>query len=133
MAGNITHALVKTLNTYSGPILDIDDLFITGFLAKSAAIRIHENNLIAKTNCEDMCDLYQKVAIFECQDINKSWLEWKDTSYEYCRNIYYLKIFAIIIGILIVISIAIVGLVFAYRYFRYYKSEEKQGAPIQAV
>ena len=115
MAGNITHSLVETLDQYSGPVLDIDDVFITGILAETAGIKVHENDLIVWSDCRHVCALHWKVAIFECEDINKFWSEWRDTSYEYCRNIYYLKIFAIIIGILIVISIAIVGLVFAYR------------------
>ena len=122
MAGNITHTLLETIDQYSGDVFTIDDLFITGFVSEKARITRHWTDLIVYLDCTDarLCKLHWKVAIFECEDtkeIKKFWSEWKDTSYQYCRNVYFLKILGIT---LCVLTLVIVITLCCYYYF--YKS-----------
>ena len=89
MSGNITHKLLKTIDEYSGYVLDIDDAFVTGVIAKKARIKRFSIKLIAIMNClhTNVCPFHKKAVIYECSDKNQTeefWSEWKGTPYEKC-------------------------------------------------
>ena len=85
---NITHTLLKAIDSYSGYVLDIDDAFITGIVAEEAGIARYDSKLISWSGCYRVCPLFNAILMGECsdkQEIEESWYKWGNTSSEFCR------------------------------------------------
>ena len=125
-SGNITHKLLKAVDEYSGYVLDIDDMFITGMMAEKAGVERHKTNLIADTGCKNASAIEERVVIFQCKDqgqIEQFWSDFKgNTSSNECLNytIYARTtsapspashlIPAIIFFVILIIGLAVIGL-----------------------
>ena len=88
-SGNITHTLLKTIDTYSGPFYFNDDMLITGIIAEKAGIARHKTALIRWTDCNQVCLLFQTPIIYQCRHKNEIlnvWSKWKNTSFVNCKK-----------------------------------------------
>ena len=88
-SGNITHKLLKAVDEYSGYVLDIDDMFITGMMAEKAGVERHKTNLIAWMGCENVSVIEERIVTFQCKDqgqIQQFWSDFKGNapSNEFC-------------------------------------------------
>ncbi|XP_054166557.1 beta-1,3-galactosyltransferase 1-like [Oppia nitens] len=78
-----TVTLEQLIDSYTGPILDHEDLFITGIIAHTYDINRYHNQLIHWTDqCSDVCLYYGYPVVFECSDtqINDWWIHIKTKS-----------------------------------------------------
>ena len=61
--------LFKAFNSYSGYILDVEDVFVNGILAQNSSIDRFGSNLFQFNGCNitDVCLLYKYPVMFNCQ------------------------------------------------------------------
>lgn len=88
--------LYKTISNYSGPVLDIDDLFITGVIAEKAKIRKYDSSLFGGYCGTNACYMHNMLVFHGCEFVNQTfyiWNSWKQTSEQECDRIY--RIFGI--------------------------------------
>ena len=124
-SANITHTLLKTIDSYSGPYYFIDDMFITGIIAEKAGIPRYETELIQFIDC-NICSFFQTPVIYQCrnkEEMEEFWDDWKKTSHEFCRNVFILKVFLLVALSLVILGVVVSGLVIGsvYIYNTYIK------------
>jgi hypothetical protein len=82
MTKNIIKLLLDVLKEYSGPVLDIDDVFITGVLAEKAGVERYDSNKFKFTNqCEkqtDVCSMFDIFVLMNCNTANDIIEFWKN-------------------------------------------------------
>ena len=75
--------LLETLETYSDPVLDIEDQFVTGLLAEKAGVpRFDLPQLILRHSCnlEHKCEISERIVITNChssEDLIQLYENWK--------------------------------------------------------
>jgi hypothetical protein len=90
MTKDIFEPMIRTIEHYSGPVFDIEDMFITGFLAERAGIKRYDSNLllISMICFTDICEMFSNIALINCDsadEILKLWEKWKETTPESCN------------------------------------------------
>ena len=80
---------------YTGPVLYIDDLYLTGIIAKQFNISIHDSPefFLSSSDNEfcgiDVCTLHTISTFHGCNSVNQTrnlWDLWSNTSLQYCRD-----------------------------------------------
>jgi hypothetical protein len=100
--------LIETLDQYSGPVIVMEDVFITGLLAQRAGIQRHNSKKFFITNgCRiGVCFMFDFIVMFECKTIDQKldfWKRWKDTTPESCESFgNHLRVIDILIVILFI-------------------------------
>jgi hypothetical protein len=106
--------LIQTLDQYSGPVIVLEDVFITGLLAQRAGIQRHDNKKFFFNNgCRiGVCFMFDFIVVFECKTIDEQlnfWKRWKDTTLESCKKFgNHLRVIDILIVILFICFILFV-------------------------
>jgi len=89
MSKNVIKKLLKTVDQYSGPVLDIDDVFMTGVIADKARVRKFNSYMFGEYCGYNDCHLHNMLVIHGCDSVNGTldlWNSWKKTSSERCRR-----------------------------------------------
>jgi hypothetical protein len=94
MAEDALNTLIKALEHYPDVVIDIDDVFITGILAKFAGIKRYSTNKISFTsNCKgrtDFCFMFNTYVLMlnncKAKDTVKFWNKWQNTTQESCKS-----------------------------------------------
>ncbi|XP_054161218.1 beta-1,3-galactosyltransferase 1-like [Oppia nitens] len=81
--------MYKTLSSsnFSEPVLDIDDLFMTGVLAQRSRVRIYHDNRFDYYCHTNVCPLNNMLAIHGCDSVNKTlyiWDKWQKSNDSQC-------------------------------------------------
>jgi hypothetical protein len=87
MTKNAVRPLLDTLEEYSGPVFDLDDVFITGVLAEKAMVERHLNNKFKYRNGNNVCLMFDTFALMNsgsANDMIEFWKKWNQTSPESC-------------------------------------------------
>ena len=74
--------LLSTLETYSGRILDQEDLFVTGVLAKEAGVPLFEGLRIIYRGLPFKCGIHNQIALTCCisgEDLVRNYENWKNS------------------------------------------------------
>jgi hypothetical protein len=105
--------LIQTLDQYSGPVIVLEDVFITGLLAQRAGIQRHDNKKFFFNGCRiGVCFMFDFIVVFECKTIEEQlnfWKRWKDTTPEPCKKFgNHLRVIDILIVILFICFILFV-------------------------
>lgn len=117
MTNNITQRLIAAIDNYTGYVLDIDDMFITGIMAERLGIERHNSNLIEGQECDNVCVMSSIAITYDCktnEELALFWLKMKSSSPEYCHRLHILGQF--FIAFLILISI--IGVYIVAKYCR---------------
>ena len=98
MTTGISDRLLQTIERYSGFILDIDDMFITGIIAESAGILRHPSDYIHAYSCSDVCVMYFTAITYDCktsEELTNFYIEWKSNriTAEYCQRKQTIRLF----------------------------------------
>jgi hypothetical protein len=91
MSNDIIRKLYKTASNYSGPVLDIDDLFMTGVIADKARIRKYDSSLFGNYCGSNACYMNNMLVFHGCDSVNQTfemWKYYKRTSAEECERFY---------------------------------------------
>ncbi len=94
MTKDTVNSLIKALEDYSSPIIDIDDVFITGILSDFAGIKRYDTNKIGFTSdCKgrtDFCFMFNTYVLMlnncKANDTIEFWNKWQNTTHESCEN-----------------------------------------------
>ncbi len=94
MAEDALNTLIKALEHYPDVVIDIDDVFITGILAKFAGIKRYSTNKISFTsNCKgrtDFCFMFNTYVLMlnncKANDTIEFWKKWQNTTQESCKS-----------------------------------------------
>jgi len=106
--------LIQTLDQYSGPVIVLEDVFITGLLAQRAGIQRHDNKkFIFNNSCRfGVCFMFDFIVMLECKTNDQKlqfWKRWKDTTPESCENFWnHLRVIERVIVILFICFILFV-------------------------
>ena len=89
LSRNITTSILKAIYSYTGDVLDLDDVFITGIIAEKLGIPRYEERVqyVGESCAGDVCQLLDTFVVFQCldeKDIQVFWDEWKTVSREEC-------------------------------------------------
>ncbi len=87
MTKNSIKPLLDTLEQYSSPVFDIEDVFITGVLAEKAMVERHSSDKFKFRNGNDVCLMFDTFALMNsgsANDMIELWKKWKQTSPESC-------------------------------------------------
>ena len=106
MTNNITDRLLQELDSYTGYVLDIDDMFITGIIAERAGIERHSSDYIKHYYCSDVCVMYSTAVTYECQnnqELADFYVHWKLTSIDFCQKSYNFKRFLLFSALILTI------------------------------
>jgi hypothetical protein len=82
---------IETLDHYSGPVIDIEDLLTTGFVAELAGIERHNSEKFIKLyNCSqeiDVCFMFETISVICVKDdyISRVWNIWRQTTAKSCH------------------------------------------------
>ena len=90
MTNNITKHLITDIDKYTGYVLDIDDVFVTGIVAERIGIQRYATELIKYHPCYDVCVMSSTAITYECEtdeELTLFWLKMHSTSLEYCRRL----------------------------------------------
>jgi beta-1,3-galactosyltransferase 1 len=90
---DVIKPLIETIDQFSGPIIDIDDVFVTGILAEKAGVKRYENDKIiytdqCQTGSNNICFMFNTIALFFCHSGNgmtEFWNKWKETNIDSCN------------------------------------------------
>jgi hypothetical protein len=91
MTRDIIPPLLRTLEQYSGSVIEMDDILISGILAEKAGIkRYNSGKFVFTGGCDsnNFCFMFNSIALFQCSDAEdsiKSWYKWKATTLESCN------------------------------------------------
>jgi hypothetical protein len=92
MTKDLIKLLLETLEQYSGPILDIEDIFLNRILAEKAGIKSYDSNkFLFSEDCQtrrDFCILFITISLIYCNianDILKFWNKLKQLSIRVLR------------------------------------------------
>ena len=72
--------MISAIDSYSGHVLFVDDLFITGIIAQKAGIRRNWTPLTDWSGCSNVCRFHKLFAGLACEypdQTEKFWLEFK--------------------------------------------------------
>jgi hypothetical protein len=91
MTRDIIKPMIETLDQYLDPVIDIDDIFITGILAEKAGVKRHDSNKFRYSrHCRiGVCFMFNNIVLFECKSSHQSldfWKRWKDTTPDWCQS-----------------------------------------------
>ncbi len=94
MTKDTVNSLIKALEHYSGLIIDIEDVFITGILSDFAGIKRYDTNKIEFTydykGRTDFCFMFNIYVLIlnncEANDTIEFWNKWQNTTQESCKN-----------------------------------------------
>lgn len=89
MSKNSVKRMYKKASNFSHPVLDIDDLFMTGVLAGKARVLIFNDNKFDYYCGTEECLMQTMVAMHGCPDVNQTlliWDHWKSSELSDCRN-----------------------------------------------
>ncbi len=89
MTNDIIRKLYKTAYHYSGPFLDIDDLFMTGVMADKARIRKYDSSLFGEYCGSNACFMHNMLVFHGCDSVHqtlKMWTYFKRTSAQKCKR-----------------------------------------------
>jgi hypothetical protein len=94
MTKDTVNSLNKALKHYSGVVIDIDDVFITGILSDFAGIKRYDTNKIGLTSdCKsrtDFCFMFNTYVLMldncKANDMIKFWYKWQNTTQESCKS-----------------------------------------------
>ncbi len=78
---------MDTLEEYSGPVFDLDDVFITGVLAEKAMVERHSSDKFKFRKGNNVCLMFDTFALMNsgsANDMIEFWEKWKKTSPESC-------------------------------------------------
>jgi beta-1,3-galactosyltransferase 1 len=132
MSTDIIEKLYKSSINNSGPILDIDDLYLTGIIAEKYNIQRHDNSEFYSSNSDggycgiEVCKMYTLLTLHGCESVNETlllWNSWKNCSMESCeyyfdklhRNTLYGTIaFIVAIVLLIIFILSMIGIICQY-------------------
>lgn len=132
MSTDIIEKLYKHSINNSGPILDIDDLYLTGIIADKYNIERYDSWEFYSSNSDvdycgiEVCKMYTLLTLHGCESVNKTlllWDNWKKSSLESCqyffaklhRNTIYGTIALIAaIVLLIIFVLSMIGIICQY-------------------
>ena len=87
LTGNVIERLVETVDNYSGKILDLEDVSITGIIADKCGVARHHNSLLKFIGCSNVCPLHNAIAVFMCngsENMKQFWKDWINSSHDKC-------------------------------------------------
>lgn len=101
--------LISTLEAYSGPIVDIEDVFITGVIAELAQIARHDRKEFCSSyKCpKRMCFMFDCIVFNGCEtslELYNFWTHWRQLSSNYCFD-YWEEIIALCFFLLAIILV----------------------------
>jgi hypothetical protein len=91
ITNDVMESWIETLDHYSGPVIDIEDLFTTGFIAELAGIKRHNSKKFIKLydclNEKDFCFMFETISAVCVLDdyISRVWNKWKQTTAKSCH------------------------------------------------
>jgi hypothetical protein len=92
MTKDTSNKILTTLENYSGPIIDLEDVFLTGIIPNIAGIeRFDSDNFRFTYDCDnktDACLMFNTTVLINCPHNNNMiqfWNKWKETSPESCN------------------------------------------------
>ena len=71
------------------PVLDIDDLFMTGVLSRKARVRLYDDNRFDQYCGDDYCLMRDLISFHGCQTANQTlrmWNYWRKSDQWECPN-----------------------------------------------
>jgi len=94
MKKDTVNTLTEALEQYSGDVIDLDDVFVTGILAEFAGIKRYLTNKIMFTfDCKfnnDLCFMFNTSVLllndYKARDIIKIWYKWQNTNLSSCKK-----------------------------------------------
>jgi hypothetical protein len=94
MTKDTVNTLIKALEHYSGVVIDLDDVFLSGILAEFAGIkRYSTNKIIWTSNCKgrtDFCFMFNTCVLIlnncKANDTIDFWNKWQNTTQESCKT-----------------------------------------------
>jgi hypothetical protein len=94
MTKDTGNSLTKALEHYSGVVIDIDDIFITGILAEFAGIeRYYTNKMRLTSDCKgriDFCLMFNTCVLMsnncKARHTIRFWKNWQNKSQESCKK-----------------------------------------------
>jgi hypothetical protein len=93
MTRDIIKSWNETFEKFSGPVIDIDDVFIAGIIPEKAGIkRYNSNKFEFGDQCNtrnEVCFMFTKMVLFQCNTANDSiefWNKFKQTNPDSCPN-----------------------------------------------
>lgn len=98
MSIDVIQRLYISSTNNSDPILDIDDLYMTGFVTKKFNIEVHDSpefyltGSVDKLFCGiDVCKMYYISTLHGCYSVNHTldlWNSWKNSTFDSCKNFF---------------------------------------------
>jgi hypothetical protein len=89
ITSGVIKSLNETLERYSGPVIDLEDVFITAIIPEKAGIKRYDSNkFIFGNQCNtrnDTCFMFNIIALIQCNTGNDSvkfWNKWKEATLE---------------------------------------------------
>ncbi|XP_054164305.1 beta-1,3-galactosyltransferase 1-like, partial [Oppia nitens] len=135
---DIINKLYKSAVNNTGPVLDIDDLYITGIIAQKYNIAIHDSPefVLSTTNRHNMCGIevcrmFTISTLHGCQSVNQTlqlWNKWMNTTMDSCHN-YFVKLhrnttsatIALIISLTLLITFIFSMIAMIIQYYANYR------------
>ncbi len=91
MSSDAIRKLYKTAYHYSGPFLDIDDIFMTGVLANKARVRKYDTSMFGTYCGYNACYMHSMLVFHGCDypyQTYKMWQYFKRSSAKQCRKFF---------------------------------------------
>jgi hypothetical protein len=89
IASDLIKSLNETLERYSGPVIDLENVFIKAIIPEKAGIKRYDSNkFIFGNQCNtrnDTCFMFNIIALIQCNTGNDSvkfWNKWKEATLE---------------------------------------------------
>ena len=129
MSTDVINKLYISAVNDSGPILDIDDLYLTGIITEKFNIGIYDSpefsltSAVSETFCGfEVCKLYTISTLHGCNSVNATlnlWNSWKNSTFDSChkeakRTTSGTVAFVVAISLLITFFISIIVIIFQY-------------------
>ena len=91
VTGDVVSRLVDTIDNYTGKILDLEDVVITGIIASKCGVKRYHNSLfkLVFDGCSDVCPLHKAIVVFTClnsKSMKRLWNNWINSSPGKCLN-----------------------------------------------
>jgi hypothetical protein len=94
MTKDTVNSLIKALEHYSGVVIDIDDVFVTGILSDFAGIKRYDTNKIRLTSdCKGrtgFCFMFNTYVLIlnncKAHDTIEFWNKWQNTTQVSCKS-----------------------------------------------
>ena len=100
-------SLIKAYEHYPGPIIDIEDVFITGIIAEfGRVVRYDRKEFCSSYKCpKRVCFMFDCIVFNGCEtsiEINNFWIKWKELTPEFCFD-YLQELIALLFFILLIL------------------------------